>query len=175
MFVHLICRAAQICDKRIEVEMDNHEFSTRIEHLKQRLYRTAFLYLGSESMAIDAVDEAVYKGLKGLKQLRKPEYFDTWMTRILINECKMELRRRKKEQPLNEYKEMEAEDYVSLEIKEAIRRLPQDLKEIVILRYFTGYTLAEVAESLQIPQGTVVTKQRKALNLLKLELLEEEL
>lgn len=154
--------------------MNNDEFATRMELLKTRLYRTAYLYLGSESMAIDAVDEAVYKGLKGIKKLRKPEYFDTWMTRILINECKMELRRRKKEQSFHEYKETSVEDYDSLELKEAIRQLPQELKEVVILRYFAGYTLAEVSESLKIPQGTVVTRQRRALHYLKLELLEEE-
>ena len=154
--------------------MNNDEFATRMELLKTRLYRTAYLYLGSESMAIDAVDEAVYKGLKGIKKLRKPEYFDTWMTRILINECKMELRRRKKEQSFHEYKETSVEDYDSLELKEAISQLPQELKEVVILRYFAGYTLAEVSEILKIPQGTVVTRQRRALHYLKLELLEEE-
>lgn len=120
--------------------MNDHEFTMRIEDLKTRLYRTAFLYLGSESMAIDAVDEAVYKGLKGVKKLREPEYFNTWMTRILINECKMELRRRKKEQPLSEYQENVAIEYDSLELKEAIGCLPQELKEVVILRYFAGYT-----------------------------------
>ncbi|WP_066719855.1 sigma-70 family RNA polymerase sigma factor [Clostridium sp. Marseille-P299] len=154
--------------------MNDHEFTMRIEDLKTRLYRTAFLYLGSESMAIDAVDEAVYKGLKGVKKLREPEYFNTWMTRILINECKMELRRRKKEQPLSEYQENVAIEYDSLELKEAIGCLPQELKEVVILRYFAGYTLSEAAESLQIPQGTVVTRQRRALQYLRLELLEEK-
>lgn len=154
--------------------MNDHEFTMRIEDLKTRLYRTAFLYLGSESMAIDAVDEAVYKGLKGVKKLREPEYFNTWMTRILINECKMELRRRKKEQPLSEYQENVAIEYDSLELKEAIGCLPQELKEVVILRYFAGYTLSETAESLQIPQGTVVTRQRRALQYLRLELLEEK-
>ena len=38
------------------------EFIQRAEGVKKRLYRTALLYLGSQSMALDAVDEAVYKG-----------------------------------------------------------------------------------------------------------------
>ena len=45
---------------------------------------------------------------------------------------------------------------------------------MVILRYFTGLTLAETAQALDIPQGTVVTRQRRALALLKLELSDTE-
>lgn len=154
--------------------MDDEEFAARTEQLKARLYRTAYIYLGSEAMAVDAVDEAVYRGLKGFKKLRQPEYFDTWMTRILINECKKELRRRKREQPLESLPEMAMEEFDALPLREAIRRLPPELKEVVILRYFAGFTLAQTAKSLDIPQGTVVTRQRRALALLKLELSEEE-
>ena len=44
----------------------------------------------------------------------------------------------------------------------------------MILRYFTGYTLCEAAEILDIPQGTAATRERRALKLLRLELTEEE-
>lgn len=154
--------------------MDENEFAARTERLKTRLYRTAYLYLGSENMAVDAVDEAVFLGLKALKKLRRPEYFDTWMTRILINVCKKELRRHKREQPLDTLPETAEEELDSLPLKEAVRRLAPELREVVILRYFAGYTLAETAQSLRIPQGTAVTRQRRALSLLKLELTEEE-
>ena len=154
--------------------MDKDEFAARTERIKARLYRTAFLYLGSESMALDAVGEAVYRGFASLKKLRQPEFLETWLTRILINECKKELRRKKRELPLNAAPEPAAETLDTLPLKEAIYRLPRDLKEIIILRYFMGLTLAETAQSLGLPQGTVVTRQRRALGLLKLELSEEE-
>jgi RNA polymerase sigma factor (sigma-70 family) len=154
--------------------MDVSEFTARTERLKNRLYRTALLYVGSESIALDAVDEAIYRGFKSLKKLRQPEYFETWMTRILINECKKELRRRKHEQPIDTIPETAEERFDTLPLKDAILRLPGELKEVIILRYFSGFTLAETAESLEIPQGTVVTRQRRALRLLKLELSEEE-
>ena len=153
--------------------MDENEFAARIEQLRKRLYRTAILYMGSEQIALDVIDEAVYKGLRALKKLRQPEYFDTWITRILINECKKELRRRKREMPLDTIPETASEAFDSLPLKEAIRRLPVELKEVIILRYFSDMTLAQTAESLSIPQGTVATRQRRALKLLKLELTEE--
>ena len=154
--------------------MDVNEFTIRTERLKNRLYRTALLYIGNESIALDAVDEAIFRGLKAFKKLRQPEYFETWMTRILINECKKELRKRKRELPLDTLPETAAEEYDSLPLREAILRLPRELKEVILLRYFSGFTLADTAQSLGIPQGTVVTRQRRALHLLKLELSEEE-
>lgn len=153
--------------------MNGEQFERKIEQVRLKLYKTALLYLGSEAMALDAVDEAVYKALRGYKKLRQPEYFDTWITRILINECYNELRRQKRFRPLEELPETAEEVFDSLPLKEAIRRLPKDLKEVVILRYFAGYTLAETALTLEIPQGTAATRQRKALKLLKLELGEE--
>ena len=122
--------------------MNNEEYAKRIEEIRGRLYKTAFLYLGSESLALDVVDEAVYKGLCNHKKLRQPEYFTTWMTRILINECHNEQRRQKRLRPLEEVQEILMEDYDSFPLKEAIKRLPKELKEVIILRYFTGYTLA---------------------------------
>ena len=154
--------------------MNNNEFVARTEQIKTRLYRTALLYVGSEAMAIDMVDEAIYRGFLSLKKLRQPEYFETWLTRILINVCNKDLRRRKREVPLDSVPETAADSFDALPLKEALHHLPKELKDVIILRYFTGFTLAETARSLGIPQGTAVTRQRRALALLKLELSEEE-
>ena len=154
--------------------MTELEFIQRSEGLKKRLYRTALLYLGSESMALDAVDEAVYKGFCAYRKLRQEEYFDTWMTRILINVCNSELRRRRRETAVAELPETAAEEFDALPLKDAIARLPRELRAVVVLRYFTGLTLAQTAQALDIPQGTAATRQRRALGLLKLELEEKE-
>ena len=152
--------------------MDQQEFAQRAEAIRERLYRTAYLYLGSQADALEAVDEAVYQGLLALKKLRQPTYLETWLTRILINQCKKELRRRNWQETPAE--ETSAELYDALPLKEAIRRLPEDLRSVIILRYFAGYTQQETARSLDIPQGTVVTRQRRALALLRLDLGEED-
>ena len=154
--------------------MDRQEFAARTQALRQRLYRTAFLYLGREADALEAVDEAVYQALRGLGKLREAAYFETWLTRILINECHRELRRRKRlsgEEALPESAGPDAYDHLPL--KDAGSRLPETLRAVVILRYFTGYTQSETAAALDIPQGTVATRQRRALELLRLELGEE--
>lgn len=154
--------------------MTEQEYILRAEALKERLYRTAALYLGSDSAAVDAVDEAVYKGFFAYKKLRQPEFFDTWLTRILINVCNTELRRRKRELCLDELPETAQEQFDALPLKEALRRLPRDLRDVIVLRYFTGLTLEETARALDIPRGTVSTRQKKALTLLRLELTDEK-
>lgn len=154
--------------------MNENEFAAGIQAMRNKLYRTAYLYLGNESDALDAVDEAVYKGLVSLKGLRQQEYFSTWMMRILINECNAEFRRRKHMVTLEELPETAATQFDALPIREAILRLPKELKEPVILRYFSCLSTAETALALKIPQGTAATRLRRALQLLKLELSEEE-
>ena len=154
--------------------MDRQEFAARTQALRQRLYRTAYLYLGREADALEAVDEAVYQALRSLGKLRQEDLFETWLTRILINECHRELRRRKRlsgEEALPETAGPDAYDHLPL--KDAVARLPETLRAVVILRYFTGYTQGETAAALDIPQGTVATRQRRALELLRLELGEE--
>ncbi len=150
--------------------MTDLELAQRAEEMKGRLYRTALLYLGGEAAALDAVDEAVYRAFLSHRKLRRPEHFNTWVTRILINVCNDELRRRKREPAMAELPETAAEQFDALPLRDAVERLPRELRAVVALRYFSGYTLAETAEALDIPPGTVSTRQRKALALLRLEL-----
>ena len=155
--------------------MNEQEFARQAEELKARLYRTARLYLGNETAAVDAVDEAVYKGFLAYKKLRQPEFFATWLTRILINVCNQELRRRKRETTVDALPETAVEDFDALPLRQAVERLPQEIRAVIILRYFTGLTLAQTAQALDVPPGTVSTRQRKGLTLLKLDLEEDDL
>lgn len=154
--------------------MEWKEYVRRAEALRPRLFRTALLYLGDASAAEEALDEAVCKGLRGCRRLRREQYFDTWLTRILLNACADERKRRKRLLNIDALPETAAEAFDALPLREAVARLPEELKALVILRYFSGYTLRETAEILNIPQGTAATRQRRALALLRLELEEEE-
>ena len=154
--------------------MTEQEYLDRAEALKGRLYRTAALYLGSPSAAVDAVDEAVYRGFRAYRKLRQPEFCETWLTRILINVCHNELRRRKRELAVETLPETAQEQFDALPLNEALRRLPEELRAVISLRYFTGLTLEETARTLDIPRGTVSTRQKRALELLRLDLTDSE-
>ena len=132
--------------------MTEQEFALRAQDQRGRLYRTAFLYLGGEHAAVDAVDEAVYRAFRDRRKLRQPEFFETWLTRICVPP------------------EPEAEHMDALSLREAVRALPEELRSVIVLRYFTGLTLEETAAALEIPRGTVSSRQRRALELLRLDL-----
>ena len=114
---------------------------------------------------------------RGVNGRREAAFFETWLTRILLNTCHRELRRRNRFHPGGEDALPDTagpDAYDSLPLREAVGRLPEELRAVVILRFFTGYTQSETAQALGIPQGTVATRQRKALALLRLELGEED-
>ena len=154
--------------------MTEQEYAVRADAMKGKLYGMALLYLGSASLAVDAVDEAVYRGFRAYRKLRQPEFCETWLTRILINVCHNELRRRKRELAVETLPETAQEQFDALPLKEALRRLPEELRAVITLRYFTGLTLEETARTLDIPRGTVSTRQKRALELLRLDLTDSE-
>lgn len=148
------------------------EYVLQMDIFKESLYRIAYSYMNDKTLAMDALDEAIYKGFLNRRKLKNPEFLKTWLTRILINECLQMLRKNKREILTDQLPEESIENYDRLPLKEALSKLSEDLSKIIYLRYYGGYTLAEVAMILEIPQGTVATRERRALTLLRLELEE---
>lgn len=63
-------------------------FEQLIQPQLQRMYRVAISMLHNEEDAADAIQETVLKCWQKIGQLKSEEYFGTWLTRILINQCK---------------------------------------------------------------------------------------
>lgn len=128
------------------------------------LYKTAFLYVKNEADALDAVQECVTRGLLGIEKLREPQYFKTWITRILIN-C---IRQDKKKAPtisLDEYVETGVENYLieeKVDLYDAIDSLNDQYKTVVILFYFQELKIREISQILDIPEGSVKASLSRA-------------
>lgn len=146
-----------------------------VQSYKGTMFRIALGYLKEEADAMEAVDETVYIGLYKLHQLREEEKLKPWMTKILVNECHRLLKGRKRElvtESLPENQDVSSRS--SLTLREAISELPEDLREVIILRYFGDLTVKDTAVELNLPQGTVATRTRKALEILKEKLISWE-
>lgn len=155
--------------------MKNEEYFARVEHIRTKLYRIAYTYFNSQSMAIDMVDEAVYKGYLKKKQLKNPEFMETWLIRILLNVCNNHYKKYSRIKEIDKLpEESTVVDYDSLPLKLAIQKLPDKYKKVVVLKYFGGYGIVEISEMLDIPQGTIATRLRKAIDLLRLDLEDGE-
>lgn len=154
--------------------MKDEEFFSRVEKIRQKMYAIAYSYFSSESMAVDMVDDAVYRGYLKKNTLKEPQFFETWLIRILMNACATAYKKSKKHRSFEEYvieHEPSAQPVLDrLELKEAIASLPEELRRIITLKYYAGYSTKEIAEILKIPMGTVGTRVRKALELLRIEL-----
>ena len=154
--------------------MTDEEFFNRVEKIRKKMFAIAFPYFRSESMAIDMVDEAIYKGFLKKRSLRKEEFFETWMIRILMNTCATQYKRSSRHQSFEEF-ELDHHagstlDSEKMELMDAVSHLSNDLQRVVSLKYFGGYTTVEIAGMLKIPQGTVSSRLRRALEQLRGEM-----
>ena len=142
-----------------------------IEQNKAYLYRTAFLYCKDEENAMDIVQDAVLSGFRNIGSLKEPDYFRTWLTRILINAAKEHLRKIVPFESLETTEIAAPEKGVPVEEKwdlyEAIDTLPEKMKTVVILKYFNDLKLNEIAEAMQIPEGSVSAYLTRAKMLLQ--------
>ena len=76
--------------------MNDQEFTMRVRLMERKLYRIAHAILWNDADCADAIQEAVFKGWMKRSGLREERYFETWLVRILINECKNIIRRQKR-------------------------------------------------------------------------------
>ena len=149
-------------------------FAALCDALKQKLFRTAKGILGDEALALDAVSEAVFRAYKGIRRLREPKYAETWFIRILLNVVNDIMRRRKHEIVMETIPEgVYYDNHGELEFTQMIGSLRPELREIISLKYYSGYTLNEISAILDIPEGTVKSRLNRALNLLRLEVSNE--
>ena len=156
-------------------DMNRQEFTRRVLALEGRLYRISCGMLRSPQDRQDAVQEAVLKAWQKLDGLRNEKFFETWLTRILINECYNLLAARKAQLPLEEAPELPAlPEGANHELRDALLGLEEKLRLPVILHYMEGYRVREIAGILGLPEGTVKTRLARAKRELKKYLEEDE-
>ena len=152
------------------------EFSAR----RNKLYRIAYSWCHDAALADDLVQETIYKALKNASRLRDVETIDTWLYRILFN-CWQDFLRIKGRNV--EFVEMhddeqldQTESYQQSQIVERVRasieQLPLPLREVVTLADFAGFSYAEIAEIIEVPIGTVMSRLFRARQNLKQQLLD---
>ncbi|KAB2334932.1 sigma-70 family RNA polymerase sigma factor [Cytobacillus depressus] len=154
---------------------DDQAFLEIIKAVKIDLYKTALAYLHNEGEAIEAIQEVTFRAYRGLKDLREPAFFKTWIIRIMINYCNDTLKKQD-QLIMNEdllLTEGKIDDYHQFEIEDAMQSLDDRSREIITMKYFHDLKIKEIAEALHCPEGTVKTWLYKALKTLKEKLVEK--
>ena len=160
---------------------DREAFRTVVEKYQNILYGTAYLMTGNRTAAEDHVQEAFLSAWKGIGSFRSGYPLKPWLVRILVN--KVVSYQRANANPMisldTDFGADPADDDPAEEIaqRDQLRRVMQRLsieqRQVVLLRYFAGLSLAETAAALRRPQGTVKSQTSRALEQLK-DLIEDD-
>ena len=148
---------------------DAEAFIQLMEDNKESMKRIAFAYLKREEDVADAIQDTILDAFEHIHKLQKPEYFNTWLTRILLNNC-TEIYRRNKKQPAfdlsaEEYENRSPQDGTSgmeaqsdLEFQDLLAHLPKESRIIFQLYFGEQYTIPQISEILKLNENTVKSR-----------------
>jgi RNA polymerase sigma-70 factor (ECF subfamily) len=150
---------------------DHDAFAGLVDHAIARLDRAARLILRDPELARDAVQEAFIRAWRDLPGLRDLDRYDAWLHRLTVNACLDLVRKRQRRPAEVELQGIDAP--ASLDVAGAIAdrdlldaallRLDPEHRAVVVLHYFLGMPLPDVAASLAIPHGTAKSRLHYSL------------
>jgi len=161
--------------------LKSREAQNALKEARSRLYRVAYAWCHHAALADDLVQETLAKALKHSTQLRDPKARDAWLFTILAN-CYRDHFRKQRE--MDDIDELEISDESTPEsntsqaqvvgkVREAISKLPSGQRQVVTLVDLEGFSYVEVAQILEVPIGTVMSRLCRARNTMKSLLLAE--
>ena len=130
--------------------------------------------LENAEQPIEFQPETILRAWEKLPTLRQEEHFQTWVVRILINQCYSIGRRLGRTVPLEDAPPPEATPPSVRPLRDAVLALPDKYRAAVVLHYIEGYSVEETAGLLGVPAGTVKTRLYRARERLKRELEEAQ-
>jgi len=168
---------------------DVDAFGEIVQRWERRIYALAYGMLGREDDARDATQETFIAAFRNLRGFRGDAKVSSWLHRIAINQCITRQRRAKVRGESSLENEIETANSASFfapahelparvvetrERTEAVRRavhaLPQELREVVVMKEFEELTFQQIADALDIPLSTVKSRLYTALKQLRMRL-----
>jgi RNA polymerase sigma-70 factor (ECF subfamily) len=140
---------------------DHEAFEVLAAAAGDRLYAVARLILREPDLAEDAMQEALVRAWQQLPSLRDPERFDAWLYRLVVNACAdqgRQLRRWPRQVRPVQLDGLVGDDTGSIAdrdlLERAFARLKPEQRAVVVLHHHSGFSAAEIAQILGIPEGT---------------------
>ena len=166
---------------------DRVEFARLVDAYSTQIYRLALKMLGSEQDAEDVLQNTFLKALQAIANFEGRSSLSTWLYRIAVNEALMLLRKHKPTISVAiDYEDDDEElshptqftdwcclpekellsDEAKVVLDEAIRRLPEKLRIVFLLRDIEGLSIRDTSETLDLTETAVKTRLLRArLNL----------
>lgn len=143
---------------------DADAFLELMEQNSLAMYKVARGIVNNDEDAADAIQDTILICFEKMHTLKKPEYFKTWMIRILINECNKILRHYKNIAAGEQILDVPDQDMsiAEFEFKEMLNRVDEKYRVVLILYYVEGFKIADIAEILNLNANTVKTRLTRA-------------
>ena len=149
------------------------ELTQMMADYKTQLMRIAYMYLGDEALAEDAVQDTFVKAYTHIDRFRGEASKKTWLTRIIINTCKdarksAYFRNRSQTTTLDDVPDQgEADTYADDTVLQAVMDLSEKDKQVILLRFYQEMTVPEIARVLHIPVPAATSRLNRAKKHLK--------
>ena len=156
-----------------ESQLDSRsEIDRLMEQYGSSLLRMSALYLKDSDLAQDAVQETFIKAYRHLNDYRGESSEKTWLTTICVNTCRDMLRtawfRHQSRIDMDTLPEKPADfTFPDNTVLTEVMHLPVRYREVVLLRYYEGLKLKEVASALRLSDGKVRSRLNKANSILR--------
>ncbi|GLX67336.1 sigma-70 family RNA polymerase sigma factor [Paenibacillus glycanilyticus] len=161
---------------------DDAAFYNLISQHKEKMYRIAYSYLKNETDALEAVQEATCRAYMKIHKLKEPDYFGSWLIRILMNYCADEVKKKARRKGGQEAAAAALESHAAdgeaalierVMLESAVEQLDENARTVIQLKYYHDLTITEIARTLEKPEGTIKTWLHKALGGLRQRLAKE--
>ena len=159
---------------------DHDAFTALVDLTVARLDSAARLILRDPELARDAVQESLIRAWRYLPGLRDPDRFDAWLHRLLVHSCLDLARRRRRrviEVELGQIDKPSPSDFATGVanrelLSEALQRLDPGHRAVVVLHYYLGMPLSDVAGAMGIPLGTAQSRLYYAIASMRSSVIE---
>ena len=149
--------------------MEERPFTQKLLESEPMLYRIACALLRSEADRQDAMQETALKAWKNRASLREEQYFRTWISRIMVNECHNLHRKNSRYVPVEELPDRPALDSGEQETRLMLESLPEKQRVPLVLHYLEGFSLEEIARVQHISLALVKYRMHQARKALRVE------
>jgi RNA polymerase sigma-70 factor (ECF subfamily) len=157
------------------IQGEKELYAVIVRRYNQRLYRTGMSILNDDAEVEDAMQTAYINAYENLAKFEFKASFSTWLTRIMVNECLLRLRKKKTMSVHAIENKLSADNPASIvmnkELKillnDAIRNLPESYRTVFVMREIENMSVAETQECLNLSQSNVKVRLNRAKSMLR--------
>lgn len=154
--------------------MSEQDYLNAVQEQQAMLFRVAYTILHNHEDCADALQDALEKAWRKKDEIRNPELFRSWMARIVIN-CSRDMLRKRKVTFVCLDENLPVDEVEDLQLSDTLNRLEESLRLPLVLHYMENLSVAEIAQAMRLPQGTIRNRLHRGRKKLAKLYREEEM